>query len=504
MSTRLSHPLLRFVMFFILTLAIGLPATALAAPAAQPGDDAELVAYYETDEISMEDSDSAVAYLELYDDQAFELTIDFVSGDENDSTGYGEYEETDDGVVLTILGADDEDFDESIEVELSYDDDDSLVYTGSADGMMGEEDIVFYEADVETADDTDDTGDDTGEETGDDSGEEGSFEIGGVYISPIQANDDSSSVVYLLNLLPDGTASLNSDYLNLEAPVFEIGTWVDNGDNTVSVTITGTPDETYDDEILIDFTVGDYGELVLDELSLYPLSWLSEDTSEEGTTEESDVQIYVAEVQLPDEDAPTNVYMLLYDDGTVLLTDEEQTSTLYGEWTWEDDVLSVSIIGEDEEDFDEPVALAFEAGDDDSLVATEYPVEVFGEDGLTFYPADDDEGSTSGEEFFIYESEQLPSEDTDGIIVSLVLSGDGLALISTDYMNDEEPYLEYGEWTRNEDNIVTVTITEGPDGVYDEPYVFTFEENEDDLSLTLTEESIEVFGDAGLVLNRVE
>jgi hypothetical protein len=137
-------------------------------------------------------------------------------------------------------------------------------------------------------------------------------------------------------------------------------------------------------------------------------------------------------------------------------------------------------------------------------VATEYPIEIFGEDGLTFYPADDDDESVSGEEYYIYESDQLPSENTDGIIVSLVLSEDGLALISTDYMDDEEPYLEYGEWTRDEDGAVIITITEGPDGEYDEPYVFTFEENEDDLSLTLTNESIEVFGDTELVLNRVE
>jgi hypothetical protein len=71
-------------------------------------------------------------------------------------------------------------------------------------------------------------------------------------------------------------------------------------------------------------------------------------------------------------------------------------------------------------------------------------------------------------------------------------------------MDDEEPYLEYGEWTRDEAGLIVISVTEGPDGVYDEPYVFTFEEDPDDFSLVLVEESIEVFGQGGLVLSRVE
>src|SRR5690606_18471141 len=107
---------------------------------------------------------------------------------------------------------------------------------------------------------------------------------------------------------------------------------------------------------------------------------------------------------------------------------------------------------------------------------------------LIFYAADDDEEASATEgEFYFYESDQLPSTETDGIIISLVLSGEGDALISSDFMNDEETYLEYGSWTRDDAGNVIVTITGSQDEEYDEPYVFTFSEDEDDLSLTLIE-----------------
>ena len=410
-AVRLSHPLLRFILFFVLSLTIAMPATALAAPARQPTDtaEAELLYYYESDVVATADGGEAYVYLYMYDDATFELEVDFQDG-ETPTLAYGDYEEDDDGVYLTITGADNEDFpeDEFVELELLWDADDTLLLPGSADGLLGEEDIILYPAEVEAADDT---GDDTGEETGDDF----SFEIGGVYVSPMQPSEEEGSdgIVYLLNLMEDGSASLNSDYLNLQAPIFEVGTWTDNGDNSVTIDITGTVDEDYEEAIVIETTVGEYGELIIGvpdsetgNISLYPLailSYLEEDgTSEDIGSEESDVYVYEAEVLFPDEEEATNVYMLLYDDGTVILTDEEESTTLYGEWTFEEEVLYVSITSDDETDFDEAVELEFEFNEEDALVATVYPVEVFGEDELIFYPSDDseDSGETEGEFYF--------------------------------------------------------------------------------------------------------
>lgn len=510
MSTRLSHSLLRLVLFFTLALTVALPTTALAAPAKQPTDtaEAELVAYYESDVVAAEDTEVTLS-LYFYEDDTFELSVDPVDGEES-SVAYGDYEETDDGVLLTLLGADEEDFDESTELELTYDADDSLVITGSPDGLFGEEDIILYPMDVEAATAEDDGAEDEADESED---EDFSVAVGGAYVSPVQESEDSAGVVYLLNLMDDGQASLNSDYLNLEAPIFEIGTWTDNGDDTVTVEIVGTVDEEYEDAILLEFEVGGYGELLIEGISLYPLEILSyleddviDDSGEEIGSEESDASIFVAEVVFPDETESVYVYMFIYDDGTVIMTDEEQTNSLYGEWTFEEEILYVSITSDGESDLDEAVEFTFEFDEDGSLLATEYPVEIFGEDDLIFVPVEDDaedEAVTEGE-FYFYESDVLPNSQTDGIVISLVLSADGAAMVSTDWMNDEDPTLEYGEWTRDDEGLVVVTVNEGPDGPYEEPFIFTFEEDPDDLSLNLVEESVEAFGDAGLVLNRIE
>lgn len=500
LSRPLSHPFLQFVLFFVLALAVALPTTALAAPAHQGTGtaEAEMVAYYESDVVESPEGDVYVS-VSFYDDNTFEMYIDAVDGSES-SVAYGDYEENDDGVLLTVIGADNEDLDEAVEVEMVWDADDTLVIVGGADAPMGEEDIVLYPVSFATD-----------EESGDDSDmemdEDFVFGIAGVYVSPLQPDEGTNGVIYILNLLEDGSASLNSDYLNLEAPIFETGTWIDNGDDTVTVEITGTPDEEYDDPIIINFEVGDLGELNVEGVVLYPLiilDYLGDDSSEIGS-EESEVYLYVAELISPDSDEPINIYMLLYDDGTVVLTDEEESGSVYGEWVYEDDVLYVSLYSDDDGELEETVELAFEYDDEDNLVATEYPVDIFGEDGLIFMPVENSGEEAIGEgEFYYYETDVLPSEETDGIIISLFLSGDGMAMTTTDFMNDEDPVMEYGDWTSDADGLVIVTISEGPDGVYDEPFVFTFEENQDDLSLVLVEETVEVFGDFELILYRVE
>jgi hypothetical protein len=513
----------------VMVWAASVPATALAAPALQLGtaeDEAVLLAYYESEPVAPEGEEEGILSLSFYDDDTFEMTATAVDG-EVISAAYGDYEVIDDGVTLTFIGADGEDFDEPNVLDLLWDADDTLLIPGAEDALFGEVDILLYPIELEAGEEggalEEDTGDDTGDDVGEGIGEEGdddfALTLAGVYVSPIQPYENSDGVVYLLNLLPSGEASLNSDYLDLEAPIFELGTWTDNGDNTVTVEITETLEEVYEESIFIEFEVGEIGELMLADFSLYPieiLSYLEDDeftdedvTGEELESDESDVFIYVAEVNPPDEDEPIYIYMFLYDDGSVIMSDADETTTLYGEWIFEDEILAVTLTSDGETTFDEPGELVFEFNEEDALVATEYPVELFGEEELIFYPAadennDDEEASATEGEFYFYESDVLPSDDTDGILISLVLSGEGDAVISTDFMDDEEAYLEYGEWTRDEDGNIIVTITESQDEDYDEPYVFTFAEDEDDLALTLIEESVEIFGDFGLVLYRTE
>jgi len=424
-------------------------------------------------------------------------------------------------IVLTASDASADTSGDSADTSKDTADETTDVVTDTTDTEESEAITGTEEADTEESEaitDTEEAGTEESEAITDtEESDDISNTVGGAYVSPVQPTENSAGVVYLLNMLPDGSASLNSDYLNLQPPVYEIGTWTDNGDQSVTLEITGTVEQTYDDPIDIDFMITDDGVLTTETTILYPLSLLNADmTEQDGADEESesssdalddsgeDTHIYVAAVTLPDTDTPTNIYMLIYNDGTVELTDEEQTDTLSGEWTLEEQTLTVTITSNQDGDLDEPVDLTFELNDDDSFVATEYPVDVFGEEAPVFNPIDQAGTSASDAQFDVYESDQLPSADSDGMVVSLILSDDNMALLSIDMMNGDEPPLEYGEWTKEDDGTVTVTINEGPDGAYDEPHVFTFTENAYDSSLTLTDESTEVFGDTEVVLNKVD
>ncbi len=65
-----------------------------------------------------------------------------------------------------------------------------------------------------------------------------------------------------LNLKPDGSVELSTDYLNGEAPIVEIGTWQDDNDGTATVTLTGRPGgQAYDTPNVITFRLVK-GELI--------------------------------------------------------------------------------------------------------------------------------------------------------------------------------------------------------------------------------------------------
>jgi hypothetical protein len=56
---------------------------------------------------------------------------------------------------------------------------------------------------------------------------------------------------------------MRTDYLNDEAPLVEIGVWGETED-TVTVTLTGSPDQEYDEAVTIVFALED-GQLVATE-----------------------------------------------------------------------------------------------------------------------------------------------------------------------------------------------------------------------------------------------
>jgi hypothetical protein len=56
-----------------------------------------------------------------------------------------------------------------------------------------------------------------------------------------------------LTLYDDDSIVMSTDYLNDEAPLDEIGTWEENSDDTLTITITGRADLDYSEPTVITF-----------------------------------------------------------------------------------------------------------------------------------------------------------------------------------------------------------------------------------------------------------
>jgi putative hemolysin len=73
------------------------------------------------------------------------------------------------------------------------------------------------------------------------------------YIAALPAASGGGSRLIALHLHPDGTARMATDYQTDDPPVIELGSWQDNGDGTLTVTLTGQEDEPYDEPVVITF-----------------------------------------------------------------------------------------------------------------------------------------------------------------------------------------------------------------------------------------------------------
>ena len=213
---------------------------------------------------------------------------------------------------------------------------------------------------------------------------EGSPTIPGIYSSDLLPAADSPGLVITLALFDNGAAQSTSDYLNAEAPIVEVGTWTDNADGTVTLEITGTPDEEYADPATMTLTVAE-GQLDADGIvfTLLPVAQLPD---EEVSTAGEPVAYYKSDT-LPAASSPGRVVeLVLLDDGTAAMrTDylnDEAPIVEVGVWEEAEDTVTVTLTGTPDQEYDAPVIIVF-AVEDDQLVATEYDAALFGEEGLT-------------------------------------------------------------------------------------------------------------------------
>ena len=409
---------------------------------------------------------------------------------------YGTWEMTDDGLVsVTLTGDDEAEYDEPYTTTFSQDGDTLTTVDFDAeyfgeDGFsvtlaMTEEELMAVEADAAVAG------------------------VGGMYTSEAVIAEDGSVGVALLFLADDGTAQGNINYFDgVTPPDVQLGSWTDNEDGTITlllesmlqVSADGAEPVAMDESIERIYEVGAEGELIGENLTLYPLA------SAELAAEETGTLVFVSEL-LPSADTSGRVVSLALanDGGAALATDylnDEAPIVELGQWEDNgDETLTVMLLGTEDADYDEPVVIVF-AVDGDILTAVEYDQELYGEEGLLLTLLADESGATddasaSEPGYVSFSSEELTSADTPGLVISFTFYEDGSFEAASDYMNDQPAVLEYGFWEEDDDANATVTITGDDNGDYEQPLIFTAVSQDDGSILAVNEE---VFGADGLVL----
>lgn len=232
--------------------------------------------------------------------------------------------------------------------------------------------------------------------------------IPGYYESDlIPGGGDNADLVVGLNLNQDGTAEVISNYQTEDDAIVEVGTWVDNGDDTVTLTVTGTTDGDYAAPIDLVFTITAEGALVvpgaengafgLDGLTLNPASIGNRDAilaqiPENALVFQSDV--------LPAASSPgLQLTLAVFDDGSLTLVSDYLTEgnivVEVGSWTEaEDGSLLVTLTGQvadgegEVTEYEAPLEFVFTVNDDNSLALVDEGGALFGDAGLTLIPTE--------------------------------------------------------------------------------------------------------------------
>ncbi len=210
----------------ILALAVGIvpaPALLLAAPIAQTIDPTG-DRYYESDLIpgTGETPDLVVGLL-LYEDGSAEVISDY-QNDEDVIIEVGTWVDNGDGTLtLTVTGTTDSDYAAPIDLDFNIGDDGALVVPGAANGAFGEAGLILNPTTLGNS-------------------EAILAEIPAealVFQSDVLPADPNPGLQLTLALFDDGSLTLVSDYMSPGEIVVEVGTWVENEDSSLAVTLTG-------------------------------------------------------------------------------------------------------------------------------------------------------------------------------------------------------------------------------------------------------------------------
>lgn len=364
-------------------------------------------------------------------------------------------------------------------------------------------------------------------------------DVAGTWQSETYEDDNGEFHITLL-LFPDNTLEAAVEYASGEDPYLEVGTWEDDGEGNVSVTVTGTPDEEYAEATTIEFVL-DGDELLSEEFTAFSddgflLTKIDDEavslvgTVDEGAEAQPEEALGEEEVDAEVLDLP-GIYVtgeidaegtlggaliMLNEDGTAQGVaqnfdgGESVPSNHLGEWTDNDDgtltiTMTQKIVADGDEvggveDLDEAEPLVFEIVN--GILVNEllnlYPV-----DEIEYYwapdgganEADAEEASAGidGEvQMYMSSLDQIVA----GNVVVLLLLADGTASLSATIGDSGEEIIELGTWEEGDDGVITLTMDrDGDENAYDEPYVLVLERDEDG-NLIGTDYDVDRYGEA--------
>jgi uncharacterized lipoprotein NlpE involved in copper resistance len=207
----------------------------------------------------------------------------------------------------------------------------------------------------------------------------------GTYVSNVYPAADAAGYVTLLSLFANNNAEQTTVYLTKGA-VTEVGVWEKLDDGSIVVTLTGTPEEAYDEEVATTYDWS--GEMLQD--GAFLLFKLLEITPSmmDAATAPSVIALFES-ATLPAASSPGRIITLtLYDDETLTMStdflNDEAPIVEMGVWQEGDDgSITVTLTGKEDMEYDEPTVIVFAFDDENQLVAVEYDETLFGSEGLT-------------------------------------------------------------------------------------------------------------------------
>jgi hypothetical protein len=77
--------------------------------------------------------------------------------------------------------------------------------------------------------------------------------LANTYLALRPAASGGGTQLLALSLFDDGNAQLATEFASQEAPIVDLGTWLDNGDDTITVTFTGRAEREFDEPVVVTF-----------------------------------------------------------------------------------------------------------------------------------------------------------------------------------------------------------------------------------------------------------